>query len=172
MGPLPVTFTESGTGATVLGVRLQGTRIDADSLRIDVVLTGPVSSTLDLYAFAFDMGLSDPSMVQLEPGTAVLGDALVLASGQGQAVLVSQNGDRIIVGVSKTNGGSGNGVAAGDHVILGFEVRVPSSGTALVTLLGSPQNPLNPTSSPAAIDSNGSPIAGITFDTAAATISR
>jgi len=162
-------FIESGTASTANRVRLVDGSVSDDRVTIQVAIAGPTTSP-DLYAFAFDLLISDPTVAQYVPNSAAFGSALVLGSGQQQAVLVSQSGDRIIVGVSKTGGGSGNGIGASEESILSLTLRVLREGATDVTIVGSPGNPHNPTPDPAALESNGTVIGSVTFDAASATL--
>jgi hypothetical protein len=83
---------------------------------------------------------------------------------------VAQTGDRIVVGVSKTGGGSGNPVAAGETTIVSFLLEVLKEGTTSISFDGSPSNPIYPTAQPAVLDSSGSVIDSMTFDPFDATV--
>ncbi len=173
--PPPVTmFVDSGTPAVPDGVRMEGTVI-GDEVEVRIVIDGATMSQ-DLYAFAFDIQLSDPSVAQFKPGSAVFGDALVdtavpPAPAQGQLTVVSQQGDRVIVGVSKTNRGLGNGIAAGEKTVLSMRFTV-NAGTTDLTFVDSPANPVDSTNEPAALDPDLEHIDTIDFDPLSATISR
>jgi hypothetical protein len=165
-------FVESGTASAADRVRLVDGSVSDDRVTIQVTIAGPTTSG-DLYAFAFDLLISDPTVAAYVPGTATFGSALVLGAGQQQAVLVSQSGDRVVVGVSKIGGGagSGNGIGASEESILSLTLRVLREGATDVTIVGSPGNPQNPTPDPAALGSTGTLIGSVTFDPASATIS-
>ena len=164
-------FVPSTTPAGSGLVRLEGEALSNDIVRVDVVVDGPTTD-LDYYSFAFDLLLSDPTVVQFVPGSAVFGDALELGAGQGFAVEVSQQGDRVIVGVTKTGGGVGNQIGPGERLIVSFEFDVSGSGMTGVTYAGSPANPQNPTNEPAALDNLGGAVDFVSFDTESAVISR
>lgn len=169
-GP-PAAFAASATAPAPDGVRLEGTTVSNSVINLQVVLDGVTTST-DLYAFAFDIQLSNPGVVQFIAGSALFGDALETAGGQGEAVAVSQQGDRIIVGVSKTGQGVGNGiVAAEERLILSMDFSV-ANGTTTLTFVDSPNNPQNPVNAPTALDSALAPVGTISFDALSATISR
>jgi len=163
-------FTGSATAAAPNGVRLEGTSVSNDVINVQVVLDGATTSA-DLYAFAFDILLSNPGVVNFIAGSALFGDALETTLPQGELVLVSQQGDRVIVAVSKTTQGVGNGFGAVERLILSLSFTVGSGSTTL-TFVGSPLNPMNPTTEPTALDSALNPIGTITFDALSATISR
>ncbi len=81
-------------------------------------------------------------------------------------MFVAQQGDRLIVGVSKTGGGSGNGVGGLGVPILSFDLAV-NPGTTSLTFADSPAG-----KAPAAFDSEGNVVPSVIFDTLSATISR
>ena len=148
-------------------MRLTGGAERQDLLTIEVSISGPTASG-DLYAFAFDLLLSDPEVAEYVPGSAACGDALVLIGGQTCEALAAQTGDRVTVGVTKLGAGPGNGVTGQDVAIVLLDFRVLEPGTTDVTMTGSP-----PADDPAAIDSTPTPITGEDaplFDTAAARI--
>ena len=95
------------------------------------------------------------------------GSVLELTAPQDVEVVVSQEGDRVIVGVTKTMGGLGNGFpdgTTGDVVSLDFTV---GSGSTDLTFISTPAM-----KDPAALDSTTTVIPSITFDPMPATISR
>ena len=146
------------------GVRLEGTVVSNDMVTLEVVLDGQTTST-DIYSFAFDILLSDPSVIQFT-GLALEGDVLVPTFPQEVKVLVTQQGDRVIVGVSKTMGGAGNGFGAEERLILSMDFTV-NSGSTTLTFDSTPAM-----KAPTAFDSALGPIPSITFDAMPATISR
>lgn len=154
---IAASFTASGTDSTPGLVRLRGGSTAGDRVTVEVAIGGPTATT-DLYSFAFDLVLSDPTVAQYVNGTAVFGSALTIGTGQDRAVLVSQSGGRVVVGVSKTGGGpgSGNGVAVTEAVIVSLNFQVLKRGTTRVTFGGSPN--------PAALDSTGAVIGSVGFD--------
>jgi hypothetical protein len=140
-------------------------------INVQVVLDGITTST-DLYAFAFDIQLSDPSVIQFIAGSAMFGDVLETTGGQGEAIAVSQMGDRVIVGVSKTGQGAGNGIVlVEERLVVSMDFSV-TTGTTTLTFADSPNNPQNPTNSPTALDSALAAVGTINFDLLPATISR
>ena len=114
-----------------------------DTVRVDVVIDGPTTD-LDYYSFAFDLLLSDPTVARYVPGTAVVGDALALGAGQGFAVEVSQQGDRVIIGVTKTGSGDGNQIGSGEHLVLRSRVRCARCGYDRFELRGFADEPAEP----------------------------
>jgi hypothetical protein len=151
----------------LIRLRVRGYR-DFNILTLAVTLEGPTTST-DIYSFAFDLVLSDPSIAHYV-GPATLGTALDIGSGQGSDVEVTQTGDRIVVGVTKTGGGTGNGVAGGEATIVSMVLQVLKEGTTSISFEGSPSNPIYPTADPAGLDSSGVVIESITFDPLDATV--
>ena len=132
---------------------------------MSVAIEGPTTSA-DLYSFAFDLLLGDPSVAQYVSGTVDFGSALTLEAGQSYSVLASQTGDRVVVGVSKTGGGTGNGVSVSEAVVVRLTFRVLKEGTTSIVLAGSPGE-----SGPLALDSGGATIGSVQFDTSPASIS-
>jgi len=142
-------------------VRLTGAAT-ADVVTVDVMVGATTSN--DLYSFAFDLVLGDPTVAQYIVGSATIGDALTLGSGQQGQALAVQSGAMITVGVTKLGGGSGNGVDASEHAIVHLDFRVLKSGMTSINLSGSPPNP------PAALDSTGTVVGSVHFDSAPAMI--
>ncbi|UCF66555.1 MAG: hypothetical protein JSV80_12260 [Acidobacteriota bacterium] len=156
----PVTdFLASTTAPTANLVFLRGEPLDDETVIIEVMIQGQTTSS-DIYSFSFDLVLSNPLLAELVTGSELLGSALVPSGGQGTSVQVAQNGDRIVVGVTKTNGGSGNGVGAGAETIVTFEMRALRGGETELRFAGAPPGP----SDPLAEDSKGDLIGSIVFD--------
>lgn len=166
--PVSAAFAASATSPAPNVVRITGRPTDANTVAIDVVIDGPTTSS-GLYAFAFDIELSNPAVARYVSGSADFGDALTLAAGQGESVLVSQSGNRVIVGVSKTGGGAGNGVT-GTRIVVSLVFDVIGTGTTNLVFRGS-SDPGNPTAGPAALDAQGAVIGSVVFDADAARIS-
>ncbi len=166
--PIVAGFVASGTPAAPKLVRLAGRALDNDTVQVDVVLDGPTASS-DIYSFAFDIELSDTTVARYISGSAQFGNALELLAGQGSSVLVSQQGNRVVVGVSKTGGGPGNGFGAEQRLVVRLLFAVTARGSTNLLFRGS-SDPGNPTADPAALDSQGQVIPEIVFDTAAAKI--
>ena len=159
--PITASFTASATASAPNLVRLTGSAT-ADLVTLQVVISGQTTST-DLFAFAFDLVLSNQNVAGYVEDSAEFGTALTLAPGQNGVALASQTGDRVTVGVSKL-GGSGNGVGPGEETIVTLYFRVTAKSTTALTLAGTPPN------DPAALESDESPAPGIQFDGAAALI--
>lgn len=155
-------FIASGTASSPDGVRVTGIA-SGDLVTLDVVISGQTTST-DLYSFAFDLLLGDPTVVELIGGSVNFGTALTLSGGQTDEALATLNGDRITVGVSKLGGGAGNDIGATEETIVSMTLRVIKRGTTSIEITGSPPN------NPAALDSTGAVINSVNFDAAAATI--
>lgn len=164
-------FTTSTTSGSANLVRLGGGAAIDDRVTIDVVI-GPTASQ-DLFAFAFDLVLGDPAVAKLVMGSGTAGTAL---SGPQIIVDAFQDGDRIIVGVTKL-GGAGNGVGS-EAIIISLTFQVLRVGATPITIEGSPQNTQNPTNDPAALECDAACAAGtsglkvstaVVFDIAPAT---
>jgi hypothetical protein len=162
-------FVPSATVAAPNLVRMRAGSASDDLVTVQVVLAGPTTSN-DIYSFAFDLLLSDPSVARYEAGSAVVGGALVPSLGQGTFVQAASSGTRVVVGVTKTGGGAGNAVASGEPIVVSLTFRLLDEGTSTISFAGSPSNPQNPTATPAALDSSGNVIGSITFDTLAGTL--
>jgi len=165
---LIASFAPSGTAAAPNLVRLRASSVSGDIAIVEVVLGGPTTSN-DLYAFAFDLVLSNPAIATYVAGSAVAGTALVPSGGQSITVQAVQTGPRVVVGVTKVGGGAGNAVGAAEPVVLRLSFRVLAAGGTEVTFSGSIA-PQNPTGGPAALDSNVALVPTIQFDGAIAMI--
>jgi len=157
-------FQSSSTPPAADRVWLVGKESSADLITMSVAIGGATTST-DLYSFAFDLVLGDTSVAQYVSGSADIGSALTFEGGQAYSVLVSQAGDRVIIGVSKTGGGAGNGVSASEAAVVDLTFRVLKEGTTSIVLAGPPGEP-----GPVALDSSGAPIGSVLFDTSSAWI--
>jgi hypothetical protein len=173
----PAAFTPSGSSESPGFVRLAGTAVSDARVRVDVEIGGETVN-LDLYTFAFDLVLGDPSVASYRTGSASAGNALVADPTNGESgpeAIVFQNGARIVVGVTKLGGDvspAGNDIPAEGRTILSLELDVAGSGTTILSFGGS-MNPPNPYPAPAAIDSYGLVIqSGVLFDDQPAAISR
>jgi hypothetical protein len=152
-------FQPSSTAPAVDMVRLVDGAASGDLVTIDVTISGPSISS-DIYSFAFDLVMGDTSVARYESGSATAGTALNLQSGQEISVLAAQQGDRVVVGVTKTGGGPGNGIGPSEDAIVSLVFRVLRSGTTSIRIEGSPTEP------PQAFDSGGSAVNSIQFDVA------
>jgi len=156
--PIVAAFTGSGTGATPDTVRMTGS-VAGDQVMLNIVLAG-VTSSSDIYSFAFDLVLGDGSIAQYVPNSVIFGSALTLSGGQTGSALASQNGNTIVVGVSKLGGGvgSGNGIGATEDTVVTLRLRLLRRQSTTIAFGGPPS----------AIDSQGNVIGTIQFDGAAA----
>ncbi|MBZ5639114.1 MAG: hypothetical protein LAO51_10230 [Acidobacteriia bacterium] len=166
---LTASFTGSGTSVAPDHVRLRPGSGSGDRVTVEVAIGGQTTST-DLYYFAFDLVLGDSSVAEYVSGTAVFGDALTLSGSQTGSAQGAQNGNRVVVGVTKLGGGSGNGVTATEAIVVCLTFRVKKAGTTTLAIAGS-TSPQNPTGDPAAVDSHGGVVQTVHFDTASAVIS-
>lgn len=156
---LSASFVPSGTAAANDLVRLRAGAAAGDVLDIEVALGGPTTSS-DLYSVAFDLVIADPTVVRLEHATA--GGALIVSGGQTRNVQASMSGNHVVVGVSKFGGGAGNGISAGEAVVVTLTVKLLKAGTTTLTFAGPPGG--GPSSGPAALDSAGQVVPSVRFD--------
>ncbi len=166
---LTASFAESGTPAAPNRVRLTRVSSGGELMTLEAALGGTTTSS-DLYSFAFDLVLSDPTVVQYVPNSVQIGTVLTPSGGQTLAVEAVQSGGRIIVGVTKLGGGAGNGVSASEASIVRLTLKVLKVGTSMISFSGS-ISPSNPTGQPVALDSSGVPIGSVIFDPTPAAIS-
>ncbi len=162
VGPVPLGagFAPSVTPGSPDRVRLVG-RTSGDLVSVDIVIAGATTSD-DLYSFAFDLTVDDPTVAEYVDGSAEFGTALELAAGQQGEVLASSNGGRITVGVSKLGGGPGNGVAGGEPAVATLTFRILRRDTTRLRIAALPP--------PAALDSTGTGIGSVSFDVEPATL--
>ncbi len=170
---LSAQFTASNTPAGTLRlVKLVQKTASGGRVVVQAVIYGP-DTTLDMYAFAFDVAIGDTTVVKFADGSSVAGDALQAFAPQTIEALVGpdlSDASHVVVGVSKLGGGVGNGIAddADDSaVIVEMAFDVLRAGTSSLTISSSTGGtPLPPTVE----DSTGAAIGTITFDAAAATM--
>ncbi len=161
---LVVTFDPSSGDPADRQVRMRSGGVSGSLVTVEVAVGK--AETEDLYAFAFDIELSDPSVVQYVSSSA--GDALTGAPVLRQA---GQEGSRIVVGVSKEGNVSGNPVLVDEAVVVRLQMRVLKEGTTTLTFTGCSGAPgVNPTAEPAVLDSNLNLIGTVHFDASPATI--
>lgn len=149
-------FHESGTPAAPDLVRLRG-EAAGEEVRVDVVIGG-VTSSSDLYSFAFDLVISTSDSARFISGSEEFGSALTLENGQTSQVLAAWDGRRLTVGITKVGGGDGNGVDTIEDVVASFRFRVLRRGSTEITIQGSPPH------DPSALDSAGDPVPTVRFD--------
>src|SRR5262245_66287407 len=109
-------YTASSTPQAANLVKVVPKGANGNRLVVDVVIYGPTTST-DLYSFAFDVVIGDPSVLSFVSGSATAGSALVAGMGQSiQAIAAPSGSDptHIVVGVSKLGGGGGTAVRDSD----------------------------------------------------------
>jgi hypothetical protein len=162
-------FLPSSTPQAPLLVKLVPVSVSGPLMVIQAVIYGPDTS-LDLYAFAFDIKIGDPTTVKFVAGTA--GGDNALTAGDGQTVVTNAAVDaadasHIVLGVSKTGGGAGNGIAGTSAIVVQMTFQALKAGATTLAITGTSASPSQP---PAALDSSLQPIAGITFDASAAAV--
>jgi hypothetical protein len=168
-GSLGASFTASGTAATPRLIKMVQHAKSGTHVSVDVVMYGP-DTTLDMYTFAFDVLIGDPTVARFVPTSEVVGNALVPFAGQSVEAIadlgtLSGGGtdlSRVVVGVSKLGGGPGNGIAGASAVVVRLTFALQKAGSTTLTLGGIP--------SPQVLNSSGVPIGSITYDAAAATV--
>lgn len=166
---LSASFAASPTASAPNLVKLIQKSVSGTNVVVQVVLYGPTTST-DLYSFAFDIGIADPTVAKFVTGSAVAGGALQATGGQTVTAIADLgttggggvDNSLVVVGVTKTGGGLGNGVAGASAVIVELTFQALKGGSTALTITGSP--------SPEALDHNGATIGTINFDAAAATM--
>lgn len=168
-GSLSASFTASGTPTAANLIKLIQKSKSGSHVIVQAVIYGPTTSQ-DLYTFAFDVAIGDPTIVKFVSGSAVAGTALTVTGGQTISAIADLgtlpgggvDNSRVVVGVSKLGGGLGNGVAGASAVVVELTFATLKSGTTTLTLTGSPN--------PQVLDHNGAPIGSITFDAADASM--
>jgi hypothetical protein len=157
-------FTASATATSPGLVKLVKKSSSGSHVVVSVVIDGPLPAA-DLYSFAFDVVIGNTTIAQFVPTSETAGDALVPTGGQTvQAVADVDSSDttHVVVGVTKTGGGSGNGIAGASAVIVNLTFAMQMSGTTSLTIASSP--------GPKALDSTGTAIGTVTFDSAGGTL--
>lgn len=162
---LSASFVPSGTATATDLVRLRGGAAAGDVIDVEVALGGPTTSS-DLYSVAFDLVIADPSVVRLERASA--GGALTVSGGQSRNVQASTSGNHLVVGVSKLGGGAGNGISAGEAVVVTLTLKVLKAGATTLTFSGPPG--AGPSSGPAALDSAGQVVRSVRFDASSVSV--
>jgi hypothetical protein len=135
-GTAPVTATFATNDASTAGnlVRFMPTTCVNDLCTVEVSIG--TTSASNYYAFAFDIVISNSSIARFVAGSDLTGTFLT-GSADSQA---SQNGDRVVVGVSKTGSIAGNGTGT-EAVVLSLTFQMTGTGDATLTFDGSPNNP-------------------------------
>jgi hypothetical protein len=158
-------FAASSTPQAVHLVKLVPQSANGSTVVVQAVIYGP-DTNLDLYAFAFDVVIGNPSVLAyVTASDPVPGNALQATGGQTIEALAGPDGSdptHIVVGVSKLGGGSGNGIANASAVIVSLTFQVLGQGSSTLSIASSP--------TPVAKDSGGATIGAISFDTASGTV--
>jgi len=162
-------FTASSTPQSPGLVKLVQKSKSGSHVVVSAVIYGPLPA-VDMYSFAFDIAIGDPTVARFVTTSETAGGALVASGGQTISVVADlatlpgggDDNSRVVVGITKTGGGAGNGFASATAVIVNLTFALQKEGTTALAIAGSP--------APEALDSNGAPIGAITFDTASATV--
>lgn len=166
--PLTAAFTASPTAAAADRIKLVESSKAGSRITLNVAVFGPTTSD-DIYGWAFDVVIGDPSVARFVPGSANAGNALSACPGQVVEALATQGtandgSTRVVVGVSKLGGCTGNRVNDSQATVVSLTFDVLKTGNCSLSFSGNP--------SPLALDSKTVPesIPSIQFDTAAATL--
>ena len=157
-------FTASGTAPALHLVKLLPQSNSGARVVVQAVIYGP-DTNLDMYTFAFDVTIGDTTLLAYVPNSAVAGNALQAFAGQTITAIAGPDGQdpsHIVVSVSKLGGGLGNGVAGNSAIVLTLMFDVLKEGSSTLAISAAP--------TPSVLDSNGDPIASLTFDTAAGNV--
>jgi len=168
-GSIGASFSASATAPTPRLIKMIQHSKNGSHVSVDVVSYG-VDTTLDMYTFAFDVLIADPTVARFVANSEVAGGVLVPFAGQSIQAIADvgtlpgggADNSRVVVGVSKLGGGVGNGVDAASEVVVRLTFALQKSGSTTLTFGGSP--------SAQVLNSVGTPIGNITFDAAAATL--
>lgn len=126
--PAPV-FRASGTASAPDLVTLAfGENRPGSLIQVKVHLGGPHAAS-DIFAFAFDLVLSNPSVIRSV--TAEVGDAL---TGQQLLPPPALVGDRLVVGVSKAGGATGDSIGASGAAIVSLVFKMDPTMPGTTTL--------------------------------------
>ena len=160
-------FTPSATAAAVDLVKLVPKTTSGGRVVIQAVIYGP-DAGLDMFSFAFDVKVGDPTVLKFKPSSAAAGTALTTSVGQtitAQAGPDLSDPSHIVVGVTKVGGGPGNGVGgslANPVIIVSLTFDVLKQGTSTLAIAAAP--------APSVLDRNGVAIGAVTFDAVAGTV--
>ena len=146
-------FTASGTGAQADQVRISGATASGDTVTLEISCGGTTST--DVRGFEFDLVLSDEDVAEYVANSIENGGAL----GPDILPVVTVSGSRITVAVTIAGGTGGVQIAGPESTIVTMVLRVTAAGSTSITF----ENGV-------AIDSTVTAIPGITFDTAAVTV--
>jgi len=158
-------FTASATPPAAHLVKLIPQSNNGTRVVVQAVIGGP-DPNLDMYTFAFDVKIGDPTVLAFVPNSAVAGNALQAFVGQTITAIAGPDGvdpTHIVVSVSKLGGGLGNGVAGNSAVAISLAFDVQKEGTSTLAIAATP--------TPSVLDSQGGTIGAITFDSANGNVS-
>lgn len=161
-------FTPSATAPAVDLVKLVQKSASGGRILVQAVIYGPDAS-LDMFSFAFDVKIGDPTVLKFVPNSAAAGNALTASAGQTinvEAGPDSSDPTHIVVGVSKLGGGPGNGVGgsiANPVIVVSLTFQVLKQGTSTLAVATAPH-------APSVLDHNGAAIGAIAFDSASGSV--
>jgi hypothetical protein len=157
-------FTASATPVVADLIKLVPQAASGARVVVQAVIYGPTTS-LDMYSFAFDVKIGDPTVLKFVPNSAVAGNALTASATQTIQVEAGpdqSDSSHIVVGVTKIGGGPGNGVAGASSIIVSLAFDVIKQGTSTLAIAAAPV--------PSVLDQNGVAIGAITFDSVAGSV--
>jgi hypothetical protein len=157
-------FAASTTPTTPGLIKMAQASASGTQVVVDVLLFGP-EPNLDLYASRFGIRIADPSAVRLLPQTTYAQSALVASQGQTIRIAVDGSDPSLVeVETVKQGGGAGNGFTSPAVVLIELTFEVTGTGGSSLSFSGLDGNP------PQALDTGRLPLAGVRFDTQAASI--
>jgi hypothetical protein len=164
-GTTSAQFAASATPPAPGLIKLAQSSVSGTQVQVDVLLHGPEPG-LDLNAFRFAIGISDPAAVRFVPQSSYVQSALV--AGEGQSIVVDVDGtsdpSRVNVQIRKAGGGAGNGFTSAAAVVIELTFEVLGSGGSALSFAGVGAFPAE------ALDSRGQTIDDVVFDRAGASI--
>jgi len=158
--PATASFSPSGSAATENQVRLVGRSTGEDEVTVDVVIAGPTDSS-DLYAFSFGLEVGDPTVAEYVFGSQEVGTALDTTGCHDPFLIVSPGMQPGLLTVSLTKLGNcpGNGIPAGEEMIIALAFQVEPERSTTIRLAGQ-----SPGGDPSAIGSAHAVIDSVVFD--------
>ncbi len=170
--PSAPVFTSSGATLTVDQVVLAGGTASGDTVQVNVKMGGPSTSS-DLYSFAFDVIIGDPTVLRFVPPAAI-GNVLTGAPAELSVDAVqttySPADTRVVVGVTKLGAALGNSLTTGDGTIVTLTFQTLKKGSSTIKLAGAYPDTTSVTA--AALDHTGAKITSVIFDSGAATVTQ
>ncbi len=157
-------FTPSGTDRAADVVRLTGFGDDSE-LVVFVAIGGPTTSS-DVFAFNFGIDVGSAGAIEYVDGSAEVGPALIEQGCVEPILLVAPQGNGLTVAISKLGPCAGNPIASDEANVLSLRFRMLGETSTTIAL----GNAIS--GSPSALDSSGTAIHGITFDTLPAMATR